>query len=47
MADLESQSTVRLVVAFHDDIKPDGPSWAISDAGWQFCFYFHSVMNAK
>lgn len=47
MAKLESQSTGRVVVAFQDDTKPDGLSWAISDAWWQFCFYFHSVMNEK
>lgn len=33
MTELESQSTVRLVVVFLDDIKPDGLSWAVSEAG--------------
>lgn len=40
MAKLESQSTVRVVVAFQVDTKPDGLSWAISDAGGSFTFIF-------
>lgn len=34
MANLESQSTVRVVVEFQDGTKPYGLSWAISDTGW-------------
>lgn len=38
MAELESQSTIRVVAAFQVDTKPDGLSWAISDADGSFTF---------
>lgn len=38
---------IKVVVTLQDGTKPYSLYWTISDAGWQFCFYFHFVMNAK